>query len=63
MRGRASAKLLDSLRRILSSFFVNVYDADDSAMLGEADRDRLANATAPSGYQRHLVIKTKPAHV
>jgi hypothetical protein len=54
--------LSDSFRRLLCRFSVQVYDADHSAILCEAESDRLADAARPACYQCYLVVQTKPAH-
>src|SRR5882757_7534004 len=56
VRGRDSAELRDSFRCLLCGFAVQIYDADDSAMLGETEGNRLAYTTGAACYQGHLVV-------
>src|SRR5882757_7936729 len=56
VRGRDSAELRDSFRCLLCGFAVQIYDADDSAMLGEAEGNRLTYTTSAACHQGHFVI-------
>jgi hypothetical protein len=62
VRGRDSARLIDSFRRLLCCLFVQVYDPNDSTMLCEAESDCLADAAGPAGYKRYFIFQTKSGH-
>ena len=62
MRGRDSARLIDSFRRLPCCLFVQVYDPNDSTMLCEAECNCLADAASPAGYKRYFIFQTKSAH-
>jgi hypothetical protein len=62
VRGRDSARLIDSIRRLLCCLFVQVYDPNDSTMLCEAESNCLADAAGPAGYKRYFIFQTKSAH-
>jgi hypothetical protein len=62
VRGRDSARLIDSLCRLACCLFVQVYDPNDGTMLCEAESDCLADAASPAGYKRYFIFQTKSAH-
>lgn len=62
MRSRGSTELRYLCHRFLRCFSVDVYDADDSTMLGEAESDRLADTAGAACNQRHFVVQTKTVH-
>src|SRR5438270_12652547 len=56
VRGRGSAELGDSFCCLLCGFTIQIYDANGSAMLGEAKGNRLAYTTSPACHQGHLIV-------
>jgi hypothetical protein len=62
VRGRDSARLIDSFRRLACCLFVQVYDPNDGTMLCEAESYCLADAASPAGHKCYLIFQTKSAH-